>query len=221
MVVRRTDLNGDGVPDITKYFIARTELGEVITDVDALMLGQYDHLRLTRKESDTNFDGITDVVRHYSLAEQPIREELDTNFDGVFDVVSLFEDGRRSASTLDASNDGNIDTRRVYRAGSLVRTEYFTPGIPEPTLYEYYEDNQLVRIGEDFNGDAVVDQWTRRRTGNVAPVARRSGLTAGAAQQPDPAASGEVDPTLQAPEENTSPAAAEGSGETPLAEDAP
>jgi hypothetical protein len=151
--VSEYDTSGDGVPDVRKVFL------NAGTGVDARLV-------TICRESDINGDGKKDVIRYYDDEGRSLREESDRNFDGKMDVVLVFQDGKIVRKELDENRDGRVDTKIFLDNGKPVRAERDLAGRStdqkwQPDRWEYYEEDQMVRMGTDLDGDQRVDRWDR------------------------------------------------------------
>jgi hypothetical protein len=74
LIERQLDTNGDGRPDVTEY---------------------YRDGALLRRDSDRDFNGVTDLVEDFDAATaQPVRSIIDEDYDGIADVLVLFRDSK-------------------------------------------------------------------------------------------------------------------------------
>jgi hypothetical protein len=74
LIERQVDTNGDGRPDVTEY---------------------YRDGALLRRDSDRDFNGVTDLVEDFDAATaQRVRSIVDEDYDGTADVLVLFRDGK-------------------------------------------------------------------------------------------------------------------------------
>jgi hypothetical protein len=118
------------------------------------------------READLNGDGTKDVVRQYDDEGRPLREEADRDFDGKMDVVSYYQRGALIRREMDTDGDGIIDYKVYYEDNKPLRAERdllkkSTLTVWKPSRWEYYEDERLIRMGTDTDGDGRVDRWDR------------------------------------------------------------
>jgi len=151
--VSEYDTNGDGTPDVRKVFLS-------------IKGGVETRLVLICRETDVNGDGKKDVIRYYDDEGRSLREEADRNFDGKMDQLLVYQNGQIAREELDGNYDGKIDTKIFYDGGKPQRAErdlsgHSTAAQWKPDRWEYYEDNQMVRMGTDLDGDGRVDRWDR------------------------------------------------------------
>jgi len=151
--VSEYDTNGDGTPDVRKVFLS-------------IKGGVETRLVLICRETDVNGDGKKDVIRYYDDEGRSLREEADRNFDGKMDQLLVYQNGQVAREELDGNYDGKIDTKIFYDGGKPQRAErdlsgHSTAAQWKPDRWEYYEDNQMVRMGTDLDGDGRVDRWDR------------------------------------------------------------
>ena len=157
------DMNGDLQVDLWKFYILKPTPSDV-TKVEYV---------LTRKELDLNFDGRIDRIMYYNTKENLIREEIDTNFDGNIDRVHYYDDGiivktefyqlACNSRAIDAPEEPfNPNLVRHDRKGILTREEHdaHCDGIKE-AITIFNAEGSISQIGEDNNGDGIVDKWLR------------------------------------------------------------
>ena len=154
--VSQYDTSGDGKNDVRKVFVA---LGE----------GVEERLVMICREADVNGDGRKDVVRYYDDEGRSLREESDRDFDGRMDMALVFQDGKVVQQEIDENRDGKVDTKIFVADGKFVRTERdlagrSTPDRWRPDRWEYYENDRVIRMGTDVDGDSKVDRWDRDST---------------------------------------------------------
>jgi len=147
------DTSGDTIPDVRKVF---------------KVMGTPPTVRLVMvcRESDLNSDGKKDVVRYYNDEGRPMREEEDRDFDGTMDQVTYYQDGLVVRKEVDSDHNGIVDLKIFYDAGKATRAEADLAGRStaaewKPNRWEYFEDNRMVRMGTDLDGDGRVDRWDR------------------------------------------------------------
>ncbi len=108
---QRTDVNGDGQPDIVKVMSGGQEVCRAI-DLnfdgvkDSFLYFQGGQLR--RRESDFDRDGIIDEIATYKLG-QLLSKELETNFDKKLDTWEFYANGRIAKAERDSDGDGLVD----------------------------------------------------------------------------------------------------------------
>jgi len=98
-LVRTSDENGDGRPDVWRRYDNRGQLTEV--DVDSNFDGRpdvteyYERGALVRRESDRNFNGQADLVEEFDAqTHRRTRSVVDLDYDGTADLLVLFRDGQ-------------------------------------------------------------------------------------------------------------------------------
>lgn len=151
--VSEYDTSGDDHADVRKVF---RRFGK----------GRLTRLVMICREVDLNADGRKDLVRFYDDEGSPIREEADRDFDGTYDAVLYFDNGQIQREEVDASGNGRVDTKIFFENGKPLRSERDLAGRStdktwRPDRWEYFEDERLVRIGTDLDGDGKVDRWDR------------------------------------------------------------
>lgn len=152
--LRTTDVNGDGSPEVCKYY------REV---ADPERPGQTRTL-LVRQDLDLNWDGKVDITREFSPDGTVSKESWDADFDGRVDEVRTFEEGKIVRSERDQDNDGRFEVVRIYEDGKLERKETDTNGDGKPDRWEYFDGRVVDRVGVDRDFDGKPDSWTKAPT---------------------------------------------------------
>ena len=117
MICRETDLNGDGVKDVIRYY--DDEGRSLREDADRNFNGKmdltvvYQEGQIVRKEFDDNHDGITDLKVFFDKGK-PIRAERDMAKRSSAaqwrpDRWEYFEDGRMIRMGTDLDGDSRVD----------------------------------------------------------------------------------------------------------------
>lgn len=149
--LRTTDTNGDGSPEVCKYY----------RDVaDPERPGQNRTL-LVRQDLDLNWDNKTDITREFGPDGNVVKESWDTDYDGRIDEVRTFEEGTIVRAERDQDNDGRFEIVRIYEDGKLVRKEIDSNGDGKPDRWEYFEGKTVDRVGIDRDFDGKPDSWTK------------------------------------------------------------
>jgi len=138
--VRTADVDGDGRPDIWKYY----------KEVDDPEHPGEKKNALVRQDLDLNWDGRIDVCRWFDARGRVEREELDLDYDGRSTSGRTYVDGVISVSELDRNKrrqaghhpqvqgwKARREGRRHDRSGQIDR-------------WEYYDGKNLDRIGVDL-----------------------------------------------------------------------
>jgi hypothetical protein len=115
---RPSDVDGDGRPEVVKYYAdvadperpGERKLALVRQDIDLNWDGQ-----LVRAERDRNNDGRADIVRRFKGGKL-VQKEIDSNDDGQPDRWEYFEGDRIDRIGFDLDHDGRVD--RWAKAGS-------------------------------------------------------------------------------------------------------
>jgi len=141
LIVRQSDLDGDGKPDLLSYY--REEPGLEGTKQQVLV----------RKTMDVNQDGKMDMTQEYDARGRLAREELDMDFDGRPDAVRFYENGQLVREEISSRFDARFDVRKFYENGALVLKTVDTSRTGRFDEYQYFVGNQLTRIGWDRDGD--------------------------------------------------------------------
>jgi len=97
--VQTEDRNGDGRPDVWRYYDARGQLVRVVRDDNFNTHPDEDEYyvdgALIRREVDRNFDDRVDLVEDFSATtHEPTRSVVDVDFDGTADLLVLLQGGR-------------------------------------------------------------------------------------------------------------------------------
>jgi hypothetical protein len=97
--VRTEDRNHDGRPDVWRVYDAHGILRHVTIDTNFDGIPdreeQYETGVLVRRESDRNFDRLTDLVEEFDpITHLLVRSVTDVDYDGVADRLVLYQDGR-------------------------------------------------------------------------------------------------------------------------------
>jgi hypothetical protein len=132
--MRTTDVNGDGRPDVWRYYDSRGTLIRV--DTDSNFDGQPDVVEsyvnghLIRRASDRDFDGRVDQIDEFDVQSGAhVRSVVDADFDGTADLLILFANGQPVFSAWSSSygkaspggiaSGGSRDPRRGSELWSL------------------------------------------------------------------------------------------------------
>jgi hypothetical protein len=139
-LVRTSDENGDGRPDVWRRYDYRGQLTEV--DVDSNFDGRpdvteyYERGALVRRESDRNFNGQADLVEEFDAqTHQQTRSVVDLDYDGTADLLVLFRDGQP------------IFSKRTCSRGCLGRPGPSRPASPSRGA------SSLVGLADPFESD--------------------------------------------------------------------
>jgi hypothetical protein len=138
--LRVEDTNGDGRPDIWRYY----DRGG----------------KLIRVEIDTNFDGRSDVQESYANGRL-VKRESDRNFDGRVDLIDEFDvlSGQHLRSVADKDFDGIADLLVLFADGAPVFSRWFTHNVPQPQPYRDRGLHDLVQAGLQGRTDQL---WSLR-----------------------------------------------------------
>jgi hypothetical protein len=170
-VVRRFDLDGNGEPEVVRFY-KRTKTSNQEGDDsseqengDSSDSNKEEGRRLVRKEIDVDYDGQIDVVRHYTENGELDREKVDLDRDGTFDIVNHFKgESELARKELLGKKGKQVVAIRFYAEGKLSKVKRDTDANGTFDYWEFYQDEELKRIGYDEDGDEKVDRWVHRET---------------------------------------------------------
>lgn len=136
---RRTDVNGDGQPDIVKVMSGSVEVCRAL---------------------DLNFDGVKDSFLYYDATGAMRRRESDFDRDGIPDEIATYEKGQLLSKELETNFDTKLDTWEFYSAGRLAKTERDSDG--DGVVDEWWDFNrpdqpQCAVVTSDRNTDGQPD----------------------------------------------------------------
>lgn len=148
---READVDGDGIPDMFKYY----------QEIDDPEKPGERKTVLVRQDVDLNWDARLDLCRYFDTAGNAIKEEMDLDYDGRVDEVRTYEDGVIVLAQRDRNNDGTFDVTRRYKGGKLIQKETDTNNDGKVDRWEYFDGQKLDRIGIDLDHDGKVDRWAK------------------------------------------------------------
>lgn len=140
-LVERADMNGDGKPDLSRYFAAGAD---------------EDQKKLVRLEVDLNFDGRVDKINSYNSETGKLAKvELNWDFDKAFDMVEIYDaEGNLETEEIDRDFNGAFDVLKKYKSGLLYSRQIDTNADSKWDLWEYFtKKGDVYRIGKDQDGD--------------------------------------------------------------------
>jgi antitoxin component YwqK of YwqJK toxin-antitoxin module len=156
LVRKERDVNGDGKPDILRYYDGTGSL--------------------VRQEEDSRLEGRIDTWTFYEVGGA-VRKESDTNRDGRVDLWAFY-DGKDEQDHLvrteaDSDHDGHRDRVILYAQGQMVEEQRYSPGLDPPSLRITYVNGQPTRKEEDTNSDGRMDRLTEYDdSGRVTKISR-------------------------------------------------
>ncbi|MGH7422892.1 MAG: hypothetical protein ACREJ1_04350, partial [Candidatus Methylomirabilales bacterium] len=147
------DVNGDGKPDILRYYNGTG--------------------RLTRQEEDSRLTGRVDTWTFYEDG-RPVRKESDTNGDGKVDFWAFYDSSGDVVRTeADTDHDGHRDRVTLYAKGEVTQEQHYSPGLDPARAIITYAGGQPPRKEEDTDGDGRMDRLTEYDgSGRVTKVSR-------------------------------------------------
>ena len=139
VIYKKTDKNGDGVPE-AEIFYNQNQVPE-------------------KSGHDLDADGYLETRREYNDGRL-VAEKKDLNQDEVFDLILEYENGRKLFETRDVNFDGTMDIETRYENGKKVQFKEDTnlDGVMDRTVFFDNNENPL-KIVLDTNGDNAPDQW--------------------------------------------------------------
>lgn len=153
LVRKERDVNGDGKPDILRYYNGTG--------------------RLTRQEEDSRLTGRVDTWTFYEDG-RPVRKESDTNGDGKVDFWAFYDSSGDVVRTeADTDHDGHRDRVTLYAKGEVTQEQHYSPGLDPARAIITYAGGQPPRKEEDTDGDGRMDRLTEYDgSGRVTKVSR-------------------------------------------------
>jgi hypothetical protein len=144
-LVERYDLNADGNGDLEKVFIVfKNAQGE-------------EQKLIREKRLDLDYNGKFDMIARYDAKGQLVSESMDLDFDGKFDAENTYRDGHLVIQHLAPGFDGRVAVWNEFNEkGELIKKGRDTTTddqFQRPNYWEYYDEQKLVRIGYDRDGD--------------------------------------------------------------------
>ncbi len=138
----RTDVNGDGKPDIIEVMSNGHEVCRAV---------------------DLNFDGRFDTFVYFDGNGKERRRESDFDRDGAIDEIETLRDGVTVTKERETNLDGKLDTWDTYAAGKLAKRERDTSGDGRvDQWWEFPNPNRLdcpvIAIDQDADGRPDVRQ---------------------------------------------------------------
>ncbi len=139
VIYKKTDKNGDGVPE-AEIFYNQNQVPE-------------------KSGHDLDADGYIETRREYNDGRL-VAEKKDLNQDEVFDLMIEYENGQKLFETRDVNFDGTMDIEIRYENGKRVQYKEDTnlDGVMDRTVF-FDNDENPVKIVLDTNGDNAPDQW--------------------------------------------------------------
>ncbi len=153
LVRKERDVDGDGRPDIVRYY---DETGTLI-----------------RQEEDSRLDGKQDTWTFYEEGRLA-RKESDTNGDGQVDLWAFYDEtGNLVRTEADTDHNAHRDHLVLYERGEMVEEQRYSPGENHPRQIATYANGQRRRTAEDTDGDGRMDHVTEYdEAGHVTKVSR-------------------------------------------------
>jgi len=118
----------------------------------------YKNNRITKTESDRNFNGKVDLVHFYDRRGIISKTESDDNFDGIFETTYKYENGHVVLQESDLNNDGKIDYISTFEYGILKESIIFGKNINSPQKHQIFELHKLISAEFDADGDGIFEK---------------------------------------------------------------
>jgi hypothetical protein len=160
---KKTDVNGDGKPDVVHVMDGARELCRIVDlnldgAVDAFIY--YDEQgKERRRESDYDRDGRPDEIAHLT-AGVVVRKERETNFDDKLDTWDHYEGGRLTKRERDSDGDGVIDqwwqfNNPTNAKCAVVASDRNADGKPDPdSVVDLCSDGEPAKPAATADADA-------------------------------------------------------------------
>ncbi len=113
----------------------------------------YDGGRLTRVETDRDFDGRVDLNFEYDGHGSPTEIRSDDDFDGNLESVTHLRNGQPVKWQADWDGDGQPDVRSVYEHGVIGKGEYLDRASRRVVKTVTYRGGKAARVELDLDGD--------------------------------------------------------------------
>jgi hypothetical protein len=113
----------------------------------------YDGGRLSRVETDRNFDERVDLIFEYDRHGNPSENRSDDDFDGNLESVTHFRNGQPVKWQADQDGDGQVDVRSLYEHGVLLETEYLDRASQRVIKTVTFRGGKPVHAEFDLDGD--------------------------------------------------------------------
>lgn len=131
------DTNYDGRPDIYLSYDDKGQMSEI--------------------REDSDFNGRIDRIRYFRDTVL-IKSESDTDHDGYFETLSTYKKGKLRTQTIDRNKDRQFEITIFFNAEEKKeKVEIDTDSNQTPDLFQYFENNLLVRVEKDENQDGTID----------------------------------------------------------------
>ncbi len=117
----------------------------------------YKNNRITRTETDRNFDGNSDFIYLYNHRGIVKSAKSDDDFDGFFETKYTFKDGNIVLQESDLNRDGKVDYISTLEHGVLKEAIIFGERTGSPKKRQYFELNKLTSAEFDSDGDGVYE----------------------------------------------------------------
>jgi hypothetical protein len=115
----------------------------------------YDGGRLTRIETDRDFDGRVDLILLYDRHGDPMEYRSDDDFDGKLESVTHLRNGQPLKWQADWDGDGQPDVRSVYEHGVIGKTEYLDRASGRVVKTVTHRGGKAARAALDLDGDGA------------------------------------------------------------------
>lgn len=113
--------------------------------------------RMTKAETDRNFDGKVDLIYHYDLRGLPKRAKYDDDFDGIYETEYIHEDAITQRQESDLNQDGDIDYRVLLRHGNIDEAVILGAENDYRKKRQRFHMGKLISAQFDTDGDGSFD----------------------------------------------------------------
>ncbi len=178
---KRTDVNGDGRPDLWRVMSGGKEVCRAI---------------------DPNFDGVKDAFIYYDEAGRERRRESDFDRDGRPDEVQTLVNGVVTAKERETNFDSKLDTWETYEGGRLAKAERDSDA--DGIVDEWWDFNRpdnpdCAVVVKDHNADGKPDPDSAVDTCGESYKAPPSPVASAAAPAASGTAPGSFGPAVATP----------------------
>lgn len=117
----------------------------------------YINNRISKSESDRNFDGKIDLIYKYDRKGLIKFAEADEDFNGKFETRHYYRRGNATNSESDTNGDGFYDNKISYIFGVIDEIIFLNKLTNKPVKIQKYHSMMLISAKIDTNGDGILD----------------------------------------------------------------